>query len=257
MMEASIRVEHLSKSFDQKKVLTDINLSIESGKSLVVIGGSGSGKSVLLKSIIGLMQPDDGAITVGDTPIEFGNLQQRDAMMQQYGVLFQGGALFDSLLVWENIAFRLMHSKKMPRDEAKEEAIEKLAAVGLRPDVAMLYPSELSGGMQKRVALARAIATRPKIIFFDEPTTGLDPIMTAIINDLILKCSKELGATTFSITHDMASVRHIADRVALLHRGCIVWSGTVDEMEATDNPYVQQFVHGRIDGPIQMEVGAH
>lgn len=259
MMIASnkITISNLYKSFGTKQVLQGINLSIAAGESFVIIGGSGSGKSVLLKSIVGLVKSDKGSILVDDQEVAGLRDPERNEIMKRFGVLFQGGALFDSFTVWENVAFALVQSKKMKRAEAKEVAIAKLAAVGLGHEVIGLFPAELSGGMQKRVALARAIAMDPEVIFFDEPTTGLDPIMADVINDLILKCSQELGATTFTITHDMASVRKIANKVAMIYKGKIIWCGTVDEMDNSGNPYVEQFIHGSSQGPIQMEIQDH
>jgi len=216
---------------------------------MVIIGGSGTGKSVALKTVLGLIAPDAGTITVDG---QDARTAEREAFLARFGMLFQGGALFDSLKVWENVAFRLMRGAlKRPKAEAREIAIEKLRRVGLTPDVAERYPAELSGGMQKRVGLARAIAAEPEIIFFDEPTTGLDPIMSGVINDLIREIVVEMGATAMTITHDMSSVRAIADTVAMLHAGVIQWSGPVSQMDAAGDPYVDQFIHGRAHGPIE------
>lgn len=220
----------------------------------MIIGGSGTGKSVLLKSILGLIPPDRGSIKVDGVETVGMTGREREAMMAKFGMLFQGGALFDSLPVWENVAFGLIQGSGMRRRAAKHVAIEKLAAVGLGEDVADLMPAELSGGMQKRVALARAIATDPEIIFFDEPTTGLDPIMADVINRLIVERVRDLGATALTITHDMASARKVADKVAMIYQGRILWSGPVDSVDDSGNPYVDQFIHGRAEGPIQMEV---
>jgi phospholipid/cholesterol/gamma-HCH transport system ATP-binding protein len=186
----------------------------------------------------------DGRETVGL------DQKERDKLMHKFGMLFQSAALFDSLSVWENVAFGLIHGKKMHRDDARDIALEKLDTVGLKSRVAELFPAELSGGMQKRVGLARAIATNPDIIFFDEPTTGLDPIMADVINDLVVQSVKELGATTLSITHDMASARKIADHVAMIYQGEIIWHGKVEELDHSGNEYVEQFIHGRAEGPI-------
>ena len=225
-----------------------MTLDIPTGQSMVIIGGSGTGKSVLLKCILGLVHPDGGTITLDGQDV---TKVERDTFLGRFGMLFQGGALFDSMRVWENVAFRLLRgTQKRPKSEAREIAIEKLRRVGLTPDVAELYPAELSGGMQKRVGLARAIAAEPEIIFFDEPTTGLDPIMAGVINELIREIVTEMGATAMTITHDMSSVRAIADRVAMLHAGVIQWTGPAGEMDATPDPYVQQFIHGRAEGPI-------
>lgn len=239
----------IHKSFGPKKVLQGVNLEIPRGESMVIIGGSGTGKSVALKCVLGLITPDTGEITVDGKDATKGD---QDAFLARFGMLFQGGALFDSLPVWQNVAFRLLRgSLKRPRDEAREIAIEKLRRVGLTPDVADLFPSELSGGMQKRVGLARAIAADPEIIFFDEPTTGLDPIMSGVINDLIREIVVEMGATAMTITHDMSSVRAIADKIAMLHDGVIQWSGPVGDMDHSGDPYLDQFIHGRAEGPIE------
>lgn len=249
-----IELSDVHKSFGPKHVLRGINLSIERGKSLVIIGGSGSGKSVLLKCVLGLIDSDSGLISVDGqdvTRLKQGSAE-RDAFLAQFGMLFQGGALFDSLPVWQNVAFRLLRGTlKKPKAEAREIAIEKLRRVGLTPDVADLFPAELSGGMQKRVGLARAIAAEPEIIFFDEPTTGLDPIMSGVINDLIREIVVEMGATAMTITHDMTSVRAIADDIAMLHGGKIRWTGPVTEMDNSGDPYLTQFITGSADGPIE------
>jgi len=254
---AKIAVRGLRKSFGPKLVLDGIDLDVGERESVVVIGGSGSGKSVMLKCILGLIRPDAGSIKIDGKEVTDLSPTEREHMMRKFGMLFQGGALFDSLPVWENVAFGLIMGHGMARAEAKNVALKKLAAVGLGPDVGELSPAELSGGMQKRVALARAIAAEPEIIFFDEPTTGLDPIMADVINDLIVKCVRELGATAVSITHDMASTRKIADRVAMIYDGRIIWAGPKAEIDNSGNPYVDQFIHGRATGPIQMQVRAH
>ena len=252
-----IAVQGLYKSFGAKKVLQGVDLAVQKGESLVVIGGSGTGKSVLLKNIIGLMQPDKGIIQIDG--VQTANLtgHERAEMMKKFGYLFQGGALFDSLKIWQNVAFGLMQGKGMDRKKAKEIALQKLASVGLDKQVAELYPAELSGGMQKRVSLARAIAANPEIIFFDEPTTGLDPIMADVINDLIVKCSAELGATTITITHDMASARKIADHIAMIYDGRIIWEGPKTDIDKSGNPYVEQFIHGSAHGPIEIRLQDH
>jgi phospholipid/cholesterol/gamma-HCH transport system ATP-binding protein len=244
-----IELSRVTKTFGKNHVLRGVNLTIPRGQSMVVIGGSGTGKSVLLKSILGLVTPDSGRITLDGVDVRE---TERDAFLARFGMLFQGGALFDSLKVWENVAFRLMrgHTKR-PKAEAHEIAVEKLRRVGLKPETADLYPAELSGGMQKRVGLARAIAAEPEIIFFDEPTTGLDPIMSGVINELIREIVTEMGATAMTITHDMSSVRAIADQVAMLHDGLIRWTGPVAEMDTAADPYLQQFIHGRAEGPIE------
>ncbi len=252
-----ISVRGLRKSFGPKLVLDGVDLDIGERESVVVIGGSGTGKSVMLKCILGLIEPDAGSIKIDGQEVTGLSTGEREKLMRKFGMLFQGGALFDSLPVWENVAFGLIQGRGIGRAEAKKVALQKLAAVGLGPDVAELKPAELSGGMQKRVALARAIAAEPEIIFFDEPTTGLDPIMADVINDLIVKCVKELGATAVSITHDMASTRKIADRVAMIYGGKIIWSGPKSAIDASGNQYVDQFIHGRASGPIEMQVRAH
>lgn len=249
-----IKIHNLHKSFGHKKVLNGIDLEIKKGESLVVIGGSGTGKSVLIKCIQGLIVPDSGSIKIDDQELLGENHKDNDLIRSKMGMLFQGGALFDSLSVWENVAFGLIENQKLSRKIAKEKAIEVLRQVGLGADVADLSPSELSGGMQKRVGLARAIATNPEIIFFDEPTTGLDPIMADVINDLIIDSVKKLGASALTITHDMASARKIADKIAMLYQGKIIWQGTVEEMDKTDSQYVKQFINGRSKGPISVEV---
>ena len=244
-----IELKDVHKAFGANRVLRGVNLSITGGQSMVIIGGSGTGKSVLLKCILGLVHPDAGQILLDG---EDAARAERDAFLARFGMLFQGGALFDSLRVWENVAFRLLRGlKARPKAEARAIAIEKLRRVGLRAQVADLYPAELSGGMQKRVGLARAIAAEPEIIFFDEPTTGLDPIMAGVINELIREIVVEMGATAMTITHDMSSVRAIADRVAMLHDGVIQWTGPIAEMDTAPDPYLQQFIHGRATGPIE------
>ncbi|MDB5366988.1 MAG: hypothetical protein JWM77_2915 [Rhodospirillales bacterium] len=251
-----IRVQDVHKRFGKKRVLNGVTFDVAAGESLVIIGGSGTGKSVTLKCILGLMQPEQGVIEIDGARMTGAPKQQRTALRRKIGMLFQGGALFDSLTVWENVAFALTEGRGKARAEAKPVALEKLAMVGLDEEVAKLFPSELSGGMQKRVALARAIAANPEILFFDEPTTGLDPIVADIINELIVASVKRLGATAVSITHDMASARKIATRIAMLHEGRIIWSGPAADIDHSGNPYVEQFVHGRAEGPIQMQVRA-
>ncbi|GAB5446635.1 ABC transporter ATP-binding protein [Gymnodinialimonas sp.] len=242
-MSPKISLKGLSKSFGPKHVLQGITLDVAQGESLVVIGGSGTGKSVLLKCILGLITPDAGTIEVDGAA-------STTALLDKFGMLFQGAALFDSMPVWQNVAFRLLQTN-MPRKDARDLAIEKLRRVGLTPDTADLFPSELSGGMQKRAGLARAIAAEPEIIFFDEPTTGLDPIMSGVINDLIQEITSEMGATTITITHDMSSVRAIASTVAMLHDGKIRWHGPASSIDATDDPYLRQFISGSATGPIE------
>ena len=254
MTTPRISLQDVQKGFGPKQVLDGVSLEVAKGESLVIIGGSGTGKSVTLKCILGLLLADHGTIKVDGTEITNWSVTKRKPILSRIGMLFQGAALFDSLPVWKNVAFGLIEGKGMAAKAAKDVAIEKLGRVGLGEDVAELRPSELSGGMQKRVGLARAIATEPDIIFFDEPTTGLDPIMADVINDLIVECVKDLGATTLTITHDMASARKIGDRIAMLHQGKIIWAGPTEKVDTTDNPYVRQFVNGLKDGPIQMAV---
>ena len=257
MGEAAVKKLELSgvtKSFGSNHVLRGVDLTIEKGKSLVVIGGSGTGKSVMIKCVLGLIHPDKGSIKIDGKETANATGSERGDLMKKFGMLFQGGALFDSLPVWENVAFGLIQGKGMGRDEAKTIAIEKLRAVGLPARVGNLLPAELSGGMQKRVGLARAIASNPEIIFFDEPTTGLDPIMADVINDLIIETSKGLGATALSITHDMASARKIADDIAMIYKGQIIWQGSAKDIDHSGNEYVDQFIKGQAHGPIKMEV---
>jgi phospholipid/cholesterol/gamma-HCH transport system ATP-binding protein len=251
-----ISVRGLRKSFGRKRVLDGVDIDCAPGESLVVIGGSGVGKSVLIKCILGLLHPEAGSIRIDGEETVGLPRAQRERLMQKFGMLFQGGALFDSLRVWENVAFGLIQGRSMERRAAREIALAKLASVGLGAEVAALRPAELSGGMQKRVALARAIAAEPDVIFFDEPTTGLDPIMADVINNLIIKCVRDLGATAVSITHDLVSARKIADRIAMLYAGRIIWHGPTAEIDHSGNPYVDQFIHGRAEGPIQMEIRA-
>jgi len=251
-----LELRGVKKRFGPKVVLDGIDLKLESGNSLVVIGGSGTGKSVTIKCVLGILRPDSGQILVDGQDVTRLRGRAREAMLRKFGMLFQSSALFDSLTVWENVAFGLIQGRGMGRKKARDIAIEKLAKVGLGPEVASLSPAELSGGMQKRVGLARAVAADPQIIFFDEPTTGLDPIMADIINELIVDTVKDVGATTLSITHDMASARKIADRIAMLYKGKIIWHGPTKEIDASGNPFVDQFIHGRAEGPIKMEVKA-
>ena len=244
-----IELKDVKKSFGNNHVLRGVDLTIPKGKSMVIIGGSGTGKSVTLKCILGLETPDAGEILIDGKPAV---QHDRDEMLARFGMLFQGGALFDSLSVWQNVAFRLMRgADKLSNDDAKEVAIEKLRRVGLTADVADKFPAELSGGMQKRVGLARAIAAKPEIIFFDEPTTGLDPIMSGVINELIREIVVEMGATAMTITHDMSSVRAIADDVAMIHDGVVQWTGPVKKMDKSGDPYLDQFIHARAEGPIE------
>lgn len=254
MSQPKIRLRDVHKRFGDKVVLDGVDLDIAAGESLVVIGGSGSGKSVLIKCIQGILRPESGSIQVDGTEVVGASGRSLEGVNAKIGMLFQGAALFDSLPVWENVAFGAIQGKGMDRKAAFELAVNTLAKVGLSEDVARLWPAELSGGMQKRVGLARAVATEPEIIFFDEPTTGLDPIMADVINDLIVTCVKNLGATAVTITHDMASARKIADRVAMLYKGRLIWVGDIGDIDASGNAYVDQFIHGRADGPITMDL---
>jgi phospholipid/cholesterol/gamma-HCH transport system ATP-binding protein len=254
MEDPHIALRDVRKSFGSNHVLNGIDLEVPRGHSMVVIGGSGTGKSVMIKSILGLIRPDSGSIRIAGEEVVGLRGAERDRQLSRFGMLFQGAALFDSIPVWENVAFGLIQGRNMPRKEAKEIALDKLMQVGLGPNVAELFPAELSGGMQKRVGLARAIAADPEIIFFDEPTTGLDPIMADVINNLIVDLVKRIGATTISITHDMASARKIADDIAMIYKGRIIWQGKASEIDSSGNAYVDQFVHGRAEGPIQMEI---
>lgn len=244
-----ISVRGLKKTFGSKVVLDGIDLDLHAGESFVVIGGSGTGKSVLIKCILGLIEPDAGSIKIDGQEIIGLSYTSQQKALDKFGMLFQGGALFDSMTVWENVAFALTHGHGMVLQEAKKIALEKLQAVDLDESSAFIYPAELSGGMQKRVALARAIAPNPEVIFFDEPTTGLDPIVSGTINKLIIDSVRRIGASALTITHDISSLRKIADRVGLLCQGKLIWTGTVKEMDATDNPYVVQFINGLPNGP--------
>ncbi len=253
-----IRVRGLRKRFGDKQVLDGVDLDVAAGTSMVVIGGSGSGKSVLIKSILGLVEPDEGTIEIDGRDILALPRSEREAARARIGMLFQNAALFDSLPVWENVAFGLLARApgrpRISREAARARASDILAQVGLSPSVGALSPAELSGGMQKRVGLARAIAARPDILFFDEPTTGLDPIMGAVIDGLILDCVRRLGSTAIAITHDMASATRIGDRAAMLFAGRIIWEGEAQALLESGNPMVEQFTHGRREGPIEMEL---
>lgn len=253
MMQSKISIKNVHKAFGSNRVLNGASLDVAKGESLVIIGGSGTGKSVLLKCILGLLVPDSGTIEVDGQNVVAISGKEHYELMRRFGMLFQGAALFDSLKVWENISFALRQSGKLSKKQAYELAKEKLNDVGLGPQVADLHPSELSGGMQKRVGLARAIAGDPEIIFFDEPTTGLDPIMADVINELIIECTQKKGITTLSITHDMASAKKIATDVAMIYKGEIIWRGKANTIYDSGNEYVDQFVHGRAVGPITAE----
>lgn len=254
MSQPKIRLRGLTKSFGDKRVLDGVDLDMAAGRSMVILGGSGSGKSVTLKCMLGLLVPDAGTVEIDGRDVLAMPRREREALNDRIGMLFQNGALFDSLPVWENVCFKLLAQKRITRAAARDKAAEVLAQVGLAASVGDLSPAELSGGMQKRVGLARAIAAEPEIIFFDEPTTGLDPIMGAVIDGLIRDCVQRLGATAVSITHDMASARRIGDEAAMLHKGRIVWTGPAAELGETGNAMVDQFARGEREGPIQMEL---
>ncbi len=249
-----IAVSGLHKRFDGNQVLAGIDLEIGRGKSLVIIGGSGSGKSVTLKCILGLIKPDSGSIRIDGREVTGLSGAAREPVLAKVGMLFQAAALFDSMTVWENAAFGLMQRQRMPAKLAREKALEAMAKVGLEAALADLNPAELSGGMQKRVGLARAIALEPEILFFDEPTTGLDPIMSGIINELIIERVRELGATALTITHDMKSARRIADTIAMIYQGKIIWCGPADSIDDCGEPHVEQFIRARSEGPIALDV---
>lgn len=249
-----IELRNVCKAFGKKVILDNLNLSIMPGESLVVIGGSGTGKSVMLKCILGLLKPESGQILIDGEDITHASTHKHEQVLLKTGMLFQYAALFDSLTIWENVAFGLIQAHGMKRKEAKDIAVEKLALVGLGAELADKRPAELSVGMQKRVGLARAIAADPEIIFFDEPTTGLDPIMGDVIDNLIRDCTQDLGATTLTISHDMESAQKIADRIALLYKGSVVWAGLASEIHTCGDPYVEQFVHGDVDGPIKLDI---
>jgi len=246
-----LKLEGIEKSFGNNHVLRSVDLDVAPGQSLVVIGGSGSGKSVMLKVALGLMTPTGGKVLFDGHDVTNSTGKTRESMRARIGMLFQSGALFDSLTVWENVAFRLINADGVKRSDAKERAIATLKKVRLGADVAGLYPAEISGGMQKRVSLARSIISEPDLIFFDEPTTGLDPITADAINDLIVEQVRGLGAATVTITHDMSSARKIADEVAMLFEGRIIWRGPASEVDHSGHDHVDQFVHGRAEGPIQ------
>ncbi|GLQ06180.1 ABC transporter ATP-binding protein [Sneathiella chinensis] len=246
----------LIKRFDGKNALDGVDLEVRDGEILTLIGPSGSGKTLLLKTILGLVTPDAGEIEVGGEAVLSLSGAERDEYLKQFGILFQRSGLFDGMPVWENIGFRLLQKSGASRKEVREAAIEKLRAVGLSPDVCDLYPAELSGGMQKRVGIARALAGDPSILFLDEPTAGLDPIMSNVINDLILQNVRDLGSTVIAVTSNLVTARRISDRIAMLHEGRVVWCGDVDAVEQSDNPYLDQFWHKRKDGPIQMPVSS-
>lgn len=254
MADLKLELIDVHKSFGTKVVLDGFSMQVGRGKSMVIIGGSGTGKSVTLKCIQGLLIPEQGSIKIDGEEIIGMSERELERVNAKAGMLFQGAALFDSMPVWENVAFGLINGRKMKKSEAREIAYAKLKQVGLSSDIGKMYPADLSGGMKKRVGLARAIATNPELIFFDEPTTGLDPIMADVINDLIVSCVKDLGATAVTITHDMTSARKIADEITMLYKGKNIWSGNVKDIDSSGNEFVEQFIHGSSNGPIRMEV---
>jgi len=244
-----ISVENVHKAFGDHRVLRGVNLSVARGESMVVIGGSGSGKSVLIKHVIGLLDPDQGSVRVEGQAVAGLNRMGLSELRRRMGMLFQYAALFDSMNVGENVAFALRQHTKMKETEIKDRVEEVLGWVGLE-GVEEQWPAELSGGMKKRAGLARAIALGPEIMLYDEPTTGLDPILADQINDLIIDLNERLHVTSISITHDMVSAYKIADRIAMLYRGKIEEIGTPAEIQSSSNPVIQQFIHGRAEGPI-------
>ena len=251
-----IRLRGLSRSFGALQALDTIDLDVATGQSLALIGPSASGKTLLLKCLLGLIKPTAGSVEIDGVNTVTYRAGERMAFMGRFGMLFQQSALFDSIPVWENVAFRLNQDPALTPEQAHEIAINKLARVGLSAEVGALLPAELSGGMQKRVGLARTFAANPEIVLLDEPTAGLDPIMTNVIDDLILENVRELGATVISITSNMVSARRISDRVAMLHKGRLVWTGPTADIDGSDNPFLDQFIHKRGDGPIKMAVTA-
>jgi phospholipid/cholesterol/gamma-HCH transport system ATP-binding protein len=250
MPKPQITIRKLCKSFGSKVVLKDLNLDINHGTSIAVIGASGSGKSVLLKCLLGLIEADSGSIKVDGVEMIGADRKTREATLHKFGMLFQAGALFDSLTIWENVVFRYRQGKSLSRNEIRSAAEAALANVNLEPRVLDLYPAEISGGMQKRVALARAVVDKPGILLFDEPTSGLDPITSGVINKLIRNAVDRLGATAITINHDMTSIRAISDEVAMVYEGQIIWKGPTKKMDKTNNAVLDQFVHGHAEGPL-------
>ena len=255
-MSITVTARGVVKAFDGKPVLRGVDLDVPEGRSTVLVGPSSSGKSVLLKCLLGLMPMDDGFVRFGDTALATLDKGGLERLMRDVGVLFQQNALFDSLTVWENVAFTLIHGQGMARRAARQRALETIASVGLRPEVADLSPAELSGGMQKRVALGRAIAAEPRFLVLDDPTAGLDPILTGTIVSLIRGAIERSGATALTVTSDMSVARESFDRLAMLHEGTIMWQGAADEIDETDNAYLDQLINQRAEGPIQMRITA-
>ena len=237
-----IEVRNLSKKFDNNIVLQDINFDLCEGESLAIIGASGSGKSVLLKNIIGLLKPDKGSIKINNIETIDLSRAKKENLILDLGITFQHGALFDSLKIWENVIFKIQRLKKLSKTDGQKLALDVIKNLGLKAEILNLYPSEISGGMQKRVAIARAICSKPKILLFDEPTSGLDPVTGSVIDELIVNSVKSLGASAITITHDMASVSRIADKVILIDQHKISWVGTPEEMLRSDNLKIQDFI---------------
>lgn len=244
-----IELSDVHKSFNNKPVLRGVNLTINKGETITIIGRSGEGKSVLLKHILGLLKPDGGRIFIDGIDLNKLSFREIAELRKRFGMLFQGSALFDSMTVEENVGLGLRENTKLPESTIRTIVKDKLAQVGLF-GVEHLKPAELSGGMKKRVGLARAIAMEPEFILYDEPTTGLDPIMADAINDLIIHLQNTLNITSIIVTHDMVSAYKISDRIAMLYGGKIVCTGTPEEIKNSDDPVVQQFIHGRAQGPI-------
>ncbi len=245
-----IEIRELSKSFDEHLVLDRLSLTVKTGETMVIIGRSGCGKSVLLKHIIGIIKPDDGSIAIDGTEITTLSGRALDQVRQKFGMLFQGAALFDSMTIEENVGFPLREHTAMQPDEVRSRVSECLALVGLA-GVEELHPAELSGGMRKRAGLARALAMNPEMILYDEPTTGIDPIMADVVNDLIIALRDRLKVTSLVVTHDMRSAYKVADRIAMLYNGAILEVGTPDQIRDSQHPVVRQFVRGEATGPIQ------
>ena len=248
--QPKIEMQNVTKAFGDNQVLRDVSLSVDAEESLAIIGTSGCGKSVTLKCLLGLLRADSGSIRVDGKELIHATRADFESVRRRFGMTFQFGALFDSLPIWENVTFRLRQRQRLSKTESRDIAAETITQLGLAAHVIDQYPAELSGGMQKRVALARAIADKPEVLLFDEPTSGLDPITGGVIDRLIIDSVRRLGATAITISHDMASVRRIADKVAMVHNGTIIWCGPASEMDDTGIAEVDQFVHGHADGPL-------